>query len=196
MRARYRAPALARHATLSVRCSRNSRVLSRVSPSRGHPTAQSPRGGDPGVLGAKSTCHASGACAAGRGGPSRATRSKSRRFPFASRVPCAAIPSEPAGLVRRGDRVCKADAEIRKFGGAIPPRVFRPCVRLRAERCGAIAPKPWQSSNHGEGGFELSRISPDVLCRLIPVASNQRLHARAATDHERRRISRAQHRRP
>jgi len=96
----------------------------------------------------------------------------------------------------RDGRLCKPDAEIRKIVGAIPPRVFRPCVRLRAERSGAIAPKPWQSSNHGEGGFELSRISPDVLCRLIPVASNQRLHARAATEHERRRISRAQHRRP
>ena len=36
----------------------------------------------------------------------------------------------PAGLVRRGDRVCQADTESRKFGGAIPRRVFRPCVRV------------------------------------------------------------------
>jgi len=54
-------------------------VLSPVSPTRGHPIAHSPRAGDPGVLGAKGVCHGSGACAAGGGAPTGATRLPWRR---------------------------------------------------------------------------------------------------------------------
>jgi len=42
-----------RRTTLEVSRVDAPRVLSPGFPSRGHPTAQSPRGGDPGVLGAK-----------------------------------------------------------------------------------------------------------------------------------------------
>ena len=56
----------------------------------------------------------------------------------------------------------------RKFGGAIPPRVFRPCVRV--------------ATDHPEG-FE-----PEA--HVVP---SQRLHARAAPEYERRRISRPPH---
>jgi len=40
----------------------------------------------------------------------------------------------------RDGRLCKPDAEIRKFGGAIPPRVFRPCVRVVANQLGRFVP--------------------------------------------------------
>ncbi len=75
-----------------------------------------------------------------------------------------------AGTMPRGARLCQADARFRKFGGAIHPRVFRPCVRVAANQLGRFVP-------------------------AAHVATRQRLHAREATGYERRRISRPQHRR-
>jgi hypothetical protein len=63
----------------------------------------------------------------------------------------------------------------------VAPAYARPtqAVRRKSIRSDSSARVPGSA-------FELRRISSDVLSRLVPVASSQRLHARAAAEYERR----------
>ena len=94
---------------------------------------------------------------------------------FVSRLPSEngwLIDVAGAGAVPRGDRLCKAELQLKAelTRSDFIPRVFRPCVRVATR--------------------QLERFEPEAHA-----VSSQHLHARAAAEYERRINSRPQHRR-
>ncbi len=94
-----------------------------------------------------------------------------RRAPALSRRPEVGSTTSHLYTTRASPRCRGATAyarptqSFRKFGGAMPPRVFRPCVRVALN--------------------QLRRFEPEA--HVVP---SQHLHARTPPEYERRRISR------
>jgi len=111
-----------------------SRVLSPGFPTRGHPTAQSPRGGGPGVRGANSTCDEM-APARGVGHPARGERRYGATW--------GAFYARPTQTARRN--LMRSDSSAR-----VPAVRSRCRDRVRPDESGSVPQANWRIVKCGE----------------------------------------------